>query len=50
VLEYLASLLNSLSNYNEGFIYDMTIKISLNMELFLIIVEELLFDPKNRGH
>lgn len=28
----------------------MMIKISLNMELFLIIVEELLFDPKNPAH
>jgi hypothetical protein len=50
VVKDLAELLGSFAVYSEGPIYDVMVKISLNTDLFLLIVEELLFDPARPNH
>lgn len=47
VLDTLIAVMGKVSGYTEGRIYDLALKLSLNGDLFQLVLEQLLYDPTN---
>ena len=46
-LDTLVAVMGKVSGYNEGRIYDLALGLSLNEDLFQLILEQLLYDQNN---